>query len=256
MPISYGAALPEFMARLVGWDNPAAADLALRSLELAAEHRAELVLCGKGDMVPIAQALHRRTLGADRPFVVCDPRRGTMAASVRSPANYTSGVAALEAASGGTLCLRTRRVPRDRPALVAWLRGARDVVLVVCAPDAADTDPLVIRPAPIRLSPLVGRATEIDRVIAEYAADAIAELGAPPGSFTESDHAWVREHAATSLAEIEKATLRLVALRTSRNMTDAAARLGMAPVSLGRWAGRRKLHRVLAATGRSPCRST
>ena len=126
MQISDDAALREFMARLVGWDNPAAADLALRSLGLAAEHRAELVLCGRGDMVPIAQALHRRTLGADRPFVVCDPRRGTTAASVRSPANYTSGVAAFEAASGGTLCLRTRRLPRDRPALVAQLRGARD----------------------------------------------------------------------------------------------------------------------------------
>jgi hypothetical protein len=35
-----------------------------------------------------------------------------------------------------------------------------------------------------------------------------------------------------TLAEIEKATLRLVAIRASRNMSDAAARLGMASVSL------------------------
>jgi hypothetical protein len=65
----------------------------------------------------------------------------------------------------------------------------------------------------------------------------------------------MRDHAAASLAEVEKATLRLVTLRTSRNMRHAAARLGMAPVSLFRWLGRRKWskraydeHRWLAAS--------
>jgi len=43
------------------------------------------------------------------------------------------------------------------------------------------------------------------------------------------------------LPDIEKATLRLVAIRESRNLSAAAARLGMAPVSLSRWIGRRKL---------------
>jgi hypothetical protein len=43
------------------------------------------------------------------------------------------------------------------------------------------------------------------------------------------------------LPDIEKATLRLVAIRESRNLSSAAARLGMAPVSLSRWIGRRKL---------------
>jgi hypothetical protein len=42
-------------------------------------------------------------------------------------------------------------------------------------------------------------------------------------------------------AEIEKATRRVVALRVSRNLSQAAARLGMAPVSLWRWILRRKL---------------
>jgi len=55
------------------------------------------------------------------------------------------------------------------------------------------------------------------------------------------DHAWVRVHAAASLTDIEKATLRLVAIRTSRNLSGAAARLGMAMVSLSRLRGRRKL---------------
>jgi len=115
------------------------------------------------------------------------------------------------------------------------------VQLVVCADERDADHPFLVRPAPIHLPPLAERAAEIDRVIAEYAADACAELGVSPGSFTKSDHAWVRGHA-TTLAEIDKAALRLVALRTSRNMSDAATRLGMAPVSLSRWFGRRKRH--------------
>jgi hypothetical protein len=51
----------------------------------------------------------------------------------------------------------------------------------------------------------------------------------------------VRIHSAASLPDIEKATLRLVAIRESRNLSGAAARLGMAPVSLSRWVGRRRL---------------
>jgi hypothetical protein len=53
-------------------------------------------------------------------------------------------------------------------------------------------------------------------------------LAAPVWSFTAGDHAWVRDHAAASLADIEKATLRLVAIRMSRNLSGAAARLGSA----------------------------
>lgn len=58
-------------------------------------------------------------------------------------------------------------------------------------------------------------------------------------SFAADDYAWVRDHAASSLAGIEAAMLRLVTLRTSRNPSHAAARLGMAPVSLFRWLDRR-----------------
>lgn len=73
-----------------------------------------------------------------------------------------------------------------------------------------------------------------------YAGDAIAALNAPPGSFTNDDLRWVIEHAATSLPEIEKATLRVVALKVSNNnVTQAAGMLGMAPVSLLRWLNRR-----------------
>lgn len=106
--------------------------------------------------------------------------------------------------------------------------------------------PFLVRPASLHLPPLAGRAAELDRVIAEYTVDAVAELGALRASFTDRDHAWVRQYAAMSLAEIEKATLRIVALRTSRNLSRAAARLEMAPVSLASWIDRRTLRPVLA----------
>jgi hypothetical protein len=228
-----------FLARVLGWADERAVELALRSLALALGRRATLVLCGEGDMVPIAWALHRRTLGPDSPFIVCDPRRGTRAASVRSPANRSSGVAAFEAAAGGSLCVRMRRLPDDFRALVARLRGADDVPCVLCTGQFADLHPRFILPAPLAVPPLAQRSAELDRIIAEYAGDAIAELAAPASSFTADDHAWVRDNAAASLAEIEKATLRLVTLRTSRNLSHAAARLEMAAVSLSRWLGRR-----------------
>lgn len=240
MPISDDVALRGFLARLLGWKDERVIDNALRSVDLAVNHDAQLVLCGPGDLVPIAQALHRRTLGADRPFVVCDRHRGDTPASARGPANRTTGVAAFEAAIGGTLCLRARRLPRDYWKLVAQLRDTRDVTLMVCAGPSAALDPLIIWPPPLTLPALALRADEIDRVIAEYAAEACAELCVPPRSFTGSDHVWVREYAATSLDEIEKATLRLTAIRVFGTMSAAAVRLGMALPSLYRWMDDRK----------------
>jgi hypothetical protein len=227
--------------RLLGWKDERAVDNALRSIELAVNHDAALVLCGDGDLVPIARGLHRRSLGAYRPFVVCQAQRGYgyIPAWARLSAKRRTGVAALEDASGGTLCLRRRPLLRDFSTLVAQLRSTCDVMLIVCASPTASADPLVIRPAPLALPALATRRSdEIDRVIAEYSADACAELCAPPGSFTESDHAWVREHAATLLDEVEMATLRLVAIRASRSVNAAADRLGMPRSSLHCWVER------------------
>jgi len=75
----------------------------------------------------------------------------------------------------------------------------------------------------------------------------ISTLGVRRDCLTEEDRTWILDHEASSLSDIEKATLRLVALRTSANMSTAAARLGMAPVSLSRWIGRRKIPRLYTA---------
>lgn len=145
-----------------------------------------------------------------------------------------------------------RRLPDDFPVLVARLRDAEDVLCAVCADELADPHPPLTLPAPLAVPPLAGRPAELDRIIAEYAGDAIAELAAPPSSFPADDHAWVRDHPSASLAEIEKATLRLVTLRTSRSLSHAAAQLGMAAVSLSRWLGRRESPKTTCPHAPSP----
>jgi hypothetical protein len=232
--------LRSFLARLLGWrsDRIEVVDHALRAVRLAATRRVALMLCGEGDLVPMARSIHRHALGADRPFIVCDPRRREGKATVRSSANFETGMPAFAAATGGSLCVRTQRLPPDLHDVVAALRDpASRVQLVVCAQSPDDCEPLLA--VPIIVPPLVSRADELDRIIAEYAEDAMIDLGTQRSVFPASDREWVRRYSASSHPQIEKGTLRLVALRESRNLSNAAARLGMAPVSLSRWIGRR-----------------
>lgn len=235
-------ALHGFLGRILGWgaDRTAAVDHALRSIRMAMTRRTALMLAGKSDLVPVAYALHRHTLGAHRPFAASDPRRGNTPESVRSAANYVSGQAGFEAAIGGSLCVRGFRLPRDFADVLVRLRehDAR-VQLIVCTQRRGKGDAFLA--VPIEVPPLAERTTELPRIVDEYARDAAAELRVPLASFTRADREWVLKHGVTSLAEIEKATLRLIALRISESLPRAAERLGMAPVSLSRWIGRRKL---------------
>jgi hypothetical protein len=236
------AHLRKFCQRLLGWGpgRLLAVDQALRALRLARAHRASLILCGDGDLVPIAYALHRRTFDHAAPFIACDPRRMDMPGDVRSPPNVRRVVEAFARASGGTLCLRARRLPHgvDKVIQRAWEPDS-EVQLVVCAshtPSALLTGTTAIQLPPLRL-----RQMELPRIIAEYTVDAVASLGLRPDReyVTDADHRWITARSAMSLIEIEKATLRIIALAASRTVFQAAARLGMASVSLLRWLGRR-----------------
>jgi len=188
-------------------------------------------------MVPIAQALHRRTLGADRPFVLCDPRRQNGRESVRLVANYATGAVAVKMAIGGSLCIRKERLPRDLTAMLAEVRELDAYLqLIICSSHQGENEVLA---TPVQVPSLAQRADELPRIVDEYALDATSALHVPPTSFTREDRAWVLEHAARSLEEIEKATLRCVAVRTSAKQAHAAERLGMTEVSLERWMARR-----------------
>jgi streptogramin lyase len=107
----------------------------------------------------------------------------------------------------------------------------------------------MIIPAPIVVLPLRDRTEELPKIVDDYSLDDIAAFLAPADCFTSADRTWILEHASGSLSEIEKATLRLVALRASRNMSTAAARLDMAPVSLARWFARRSTYELVAKAG-------
>jgi FHA domain-containing protein len=236
------SALRGFLARLIGWrsERGGLVDEALRAVRMAATRRAALVLCGEGDLVPIARAIHRRVRSSTRPFVVCDPRRQAGKATVRSAENHTAGMEALAVSGGGSLCVRSRRLPADFSQVVEALRDLTSrVQLIVCAESPRECERC--RVTPVVIPSLASRADEIDRIIHEYAHDAMIELGAPRSAFQAADHDWVREHAASSLPDIEKATLRLVALRAMGNLSHAAERLGMAAVSLSRWIDRRAM---------------
>ena len=91
------------------------------------------------------------------------------------------------------------------------------------------------------IPPLSSRPREITRIIDEYADEAAVAASATV-RLTAADRDWILRNSASSIAEIEKGTRRLLAVRNHDDNTAAAARsLGMAPISLARWIGRRAL---------------
>jgi hypothetical protein len=148
---------------------------------------------------------------------------------------------ALRAAFGGSLCFIRRRLPPDAAKAFTAARDPKSrVQLIVCAHEQVqDEVEAFLSAAPIAIPPLRERAEDVDRLISEYANEAIVELRAARTGFTDEDRAWVRTFSAASLPDIEKGTRRLVACRASPTVSMAARRLGMASVSLLRWIERR-----------------
>ncbi len=237
--------LRAFLARILGWTNKAGIANALRAIHLSSSYKTALVLLGDEDVVSVAMALHRRILGAGRPFVVSDPRRQDTPATVRVPKNRVSGPMAFRAARGGSLCLHEAHRPRDPRSMAALIRGpGAKVQIIVCGNARDELHPYLLRPAPILIPRLRDRASEIPRIVDEYAADAISALGASEADFNDTDRTWVLDHAATTLREIETATLRLVALRQGDGVVNrAAVQLGMTHIGLTRWLQRRRRRR-------------
>ncbi len=224
--------LRALLARLIGWsdDHRREVDRALRGLRDAALLRASLVLCGEGDLVPIAQRLHRETLGAQRPFVACRRRDRAMDQ--------------LRRARDGTLCVSATEPPRDLPdAIAALLSAAPPARLVLCAADLRDASPIGVLLGPtiwLQLPSLLGRRAELPRILAEAAADTAAELGEPSPPLREGDLERLAAEPFEGLADVHEAARLLAALR-SLGSSAGAARLGMSRRVLARWARRRGL---------------
>jgi len=239
-----------YFCRLFGWDDAASGlvDAAVRTLLTAGAHGAAVALRGESDPVPIAYALHRRLLGPERPFIACDPRRHDSPGSVRSPPNRRRGMDALKEAAGGSVCISARRLPKDFDAMAAALRGfGAGVQVFLCLSGTDRIRDLLGRP--IEIPSLSRRAADLDRLVTEYLADAAQALGVAGVRLSGCAPNAIAQGIAT-FAELEKILLRLVAIRSTTSVSQAARRLRIATVSLSRWLHRR---RGMAALRNASC---
>jgi len=230
-------------SRLLGWSDEriGTVDHALRAIRLASSGRAVLLLRGRGDLVPIAFAIHRHVLGEEAPFVVSDPRRENTPATVRGPANVQKGMRALRKGFGGAICVRAERLPQEFDNILKAFREPENGVrLLVCVGNSGRTG-LFLGSAPIDIPSLETRTKELPRIIIEYADAAIDLLCAPGNCLSPQDLEWVAQLPKITISEVEKALRRIVAIKISRNISSAANKLGMTSVSLTRWLARRKL---------------
>jgi hypothetical protein len=227
-------ALRELLARFIGWrdEDREEVDQALHSVRVAATHRQPLLICGPGNLVSLARLLHHHVRG-DQPFVVCGPRSAS-----------TRGLDALAAAAGGTLCVWRHQQPADFDEVVAALRGlASSALLIICAhalPRGNDIAAQIVTVfRSILVPPLADRAKDLPQIIDAYANDAITAYG---GWLAPADREWIAGHASDTLAQIEMATRRIVALHACNDSVTAAAKLlSLSHGSLSDWATRRAL---------------
>lgn len=203
----------------------------MESIHLAVNGQAQLSLCSTEDLVPFAHSLHRRW--SSGPFVTCDPRRRLMNESVRTAVNYLSGKEAVSAALNGSVCIRHYRQPKDYNSLVKEIRNKTNVTLIVIYISIIDH----VKPAPVVIPSLREVGERLGPMIDEYVCDAIYEFDALDGCVDNDDKKWIAENI-DCIADIEKFAMRLVALRRSGTLCNAAKRLGMASVSLDRWVRR------------------
>jgi hypothetical protein len=238
-----------FLARLIGWGKAhfKAIDEALREIRAVQIRRAPLVLRSEEHLPLVAEDLHTYLHAREAPFVLCDPRRGTHEANVRSVPNVQDWREALVAARGGTLCLLNAHPPEGLSQLLAAVQHpcTSPVQVIVCA--EPDQELCVEGSQPIEIPALPSRQKrQVQYVIVEYARDAAKNLGAPK-SLSPEDRAWILEHSATSLTEVSKATQRLTALGMDKRVSPAARRLGMSPPGLRKWLHSRPLPPMFSA---------
>lgn len=222
-------ALLGVIRRFLGWadDRQRDVDEALRSLRDWAAQHAELIVVGDGDLTPVVRRLHDLALGRQASFAV-----------------YEEGdpAAAVEASARGTLCVVINR-QADAVAVIDQVHAIENTQrpqLVVCtnsAPSTATIKKYLERPAVISLPRLSSRASEVERIAHESAADIAIDLGAPGPGFNMHDLERLRVIEFDSIEDIEETVRRIVVMRTW-GVTAGAARLGLDHSTLSSWARR------------------
>ena len=235
--------LKQYLERVLGWDTMRrpAIELALRAVRAAALGRAPLTLVGADDVVAVARQIHLRATRPGAPFVVCGKKPHASDESLRVTATIADASAALERAAGGTVCVRADKRFAGHGELVGVTSKPQAVArLYQCTKKVSKR---VDRAASGIVIPKLARRSpeDLDRIVAEYATDAVRELGADPASFTEQQRVWVVRYATTSFAELEITAVRFAVRNAFESMNQAAAYLGLSHVTLGDWFKRRKL---------------
>lgn len=235
-------ALRSALARMIGWsaDRAESIDHALRMLRMAATRRAVFVLCGEPSLVPLAEELHRLTRTEQRLFVLCDPRRRPPAEDTESFTRcVTDGLTAVAQVRDGTVCIDDRRRPRDLvPMLEELQRPGCLAQLMVLAKSPRKADVYTL--APVVIPPLRTRRDELERITMEYEVEAVRRLGIEPLELTPAQRSWIAERSSETLPDIQRAALRLIAIRHAGSLVGAAALLQMSREALGRWLERRR----------------
>lgn len=211
------------LERLLGWstERRSAVDRAMRAVREYRSARVPLWLTGTDDLVAIARRIHDE-VQPRQPFEVVElhGRISKLAAAISEP-------------RVGTVCTWARKMPADAHkirALLAQRQPQCNVIVCARTPDQVIA---------IEIPALATRQTELERIIDEYGTDALAKLGAAPASFAPIDRDWLVAHPPDTLAEIQEATLRLIAVREFGGVTHAAPKLGLTHSALSRWMSRR-----------------
>lgn len=218
-------ALRELLARAIGWGTKRRleVDRALRAVRDMANARSALVLCGEGDLTSLVRRIHMLALGRDRPFVECHGEIEPM----------------LGAAAGRLISVRGGdKLPPDIADLNDAASDLRVVVGCESLKEARAALALLPRAELVEFPSVASRAHEIDRLVNEYATDAVATLGASAPMFSRArDDLDPRDRAAEPRRD-----------RDDRSADRRAAQLGRQ-----RWGGEaRHLSRRAVALGEPP----
>jgi DNA-binding NtrC family response regulator len=134
-----------------------------------------------------------------------------------------------------------RRLPWnfDQMMKLFW-RPGNTAQLMLCVEGTRTT---FAEAAQIDIPSLTSRRSEWPRILNECIAEACHALHAPQNYLDDDEREWILRcstlDADPTVADIEKAALRVIAIKLTGRPAAAAKILGMAPVSLERWLQRR-----------------